>query len=443
MSDQPLFDALCAYRAAGRSRFHMPGHGGRAEALAPLNDVLAFDATEIPGLDCLYEADGPIRRSEETMSGNYGCPVLYSAGGATLVIQTMLYLALNGRKKLLCGRNAHKSALNTIALLGVEPVWLFGDGSAGEGLFGRITPESVEEALRLHGDAGAVYLTSPDYYGVVSDIRGISRVCRSHGVPLLVDAAHGAHFRFLPEDMHPIALGADMAACSLHKTMPALTGSALLCCRRAEDERAAKNVMALFGSTSPSYLIMASMDLCGGWMKRCARDAFSKLLPRVSALKRLALEKGLLIPAGRCDPTRLAFGTAPLGLSGTRAAEIFRECGAEPEYADRGWLVLIPTPFHTEEDFFRVEQALSALPRSDESFTWEAVPYAEEAVPYAEAFRLPSEVVETEAAAGRIAAEGVCTCPPGVPVVVYGERISESMARFLRNYGIRRVKVLK
>ena len=116
-------------------------------------------------------------------------------------------------------------------------------------------------------------------------------------------------------------------------------------------------------------------------MKHYARDAFSKLILRVSDLKRLAAEKGLLAPSGSCDPVRLAFGTAPLGLAGTRAAEIFRECGVEPEYADRGWVVLIPTPFHTEEDLFRVEQALFALPRSGLSLTWEAAPPMEQAVP--------------------------------------------------------------
>ena len=153
-----------------------------------------------------------------------------------------------------------------------------------------------------------------------------------------------------------------MAACSAHKTLPVLTGGAWLQINDSRYLEGVKEAMSLFGSTSPSYPVMASLDLCRAWLEEEGQKAFQTLERRVGAVKKLAAAKGLGIPEGLTDPVRITLNTAKIGLTGQKAAQGFRECGVEPEYADDGFVVLIPSPFNTEEEFLRVERAIEAMP---------------------------------------------------------------------------------
>ena len=257
----PIFDFVTAYIERSPVRLHMPGHKGRSRFFGEDRDL-----TEIPGADALYEASGIIRESEANASALFGCPTFYSTEGSSQCIRAMLYLAMRhaqGEKKpfrILAARNAHKTFLSAAALLDAEVEWLF--DPAPSYLSANPSPEAVAEAIgRTH--PSALYLTSPNYLGSRIDLAPIARVCHKNGVLLLVDNAHGAYLRFLTPSQHPIDLGADLCCDSAHKTLPALTGAAYLHVSPALSALAdeAKDALLLFGSTSPSYLILQSLDL--------------------------------------------------------------------------------------------------------------------------------------------------------------------------------------
>ena len=450
MSETPLYTALMEHRALHRAAFHTPGHKNNPAALP--DDLLTLDFTELPDTDSLFEAEGPILRAEQAASRLFGTKrTLFSAGGCSLCIQAMLRLAAPNGGKILCGRVVHRSAVNAMALLGLEPVWAL--------------PEELADAAALHPDARAVYVTSPNYYGELTDIPALSAACRERGIPLLVDNAHGAHLFFTEPVLHPIALGASMTACSAHKTLNVLTGGAWLNIADERFVRDAKNAMALFGSTSPSYPIMASLDWCRAWLEEHGRAEFCHLQSRVRELKKQAEKFGLHVPGmgwwedpRRWDPTRITLDASSVELSGLEAAEILRHAGCEPEYADSQFVVLIVTRFNRERDFERLEigirlladrEARKAVPlprgleRKPVPHTIGIPPLPPARISLREAVLAPSEWIYLEESAGRIAAEPACPCPPGVPVVMPGEEITKDAMDFLRAYGFSSIKVLK
>ncbi len=440
----PLYEALQRHRQLGRSAFHTPGHSGKE--LPFLEDLLLLDVTELPDTDSLYEANGAILQAEQRAAKAMATArTLFSAGGCTLCIQAMLRLvsAKNRKRTILIDRVLHRSAVHAMALLDLQPIWILPRADAGQGFPGRIYPCDVKFLLEQHADAAAVYITSPDYFGVLSDICGIADVCKQYDVPLLVDNAHGAHL-FLTGGEHPIHQGAAMTACSAHKTLPVLTGGAWLHIADETYAADAKDAMALFGSTSPSYPVMASLDLCMQWAQVEGREAYECLKRRVDHIKTYAVEHGLVLPQGTTDPTRITLQTAALGLSGEQAAEVFRAHLVEPEYADSANLVLIATPFHTEHDFLRVEQAIAALPKKEPLAVGDTLPLLPEAVlTVRQAVFSSWEEVPVNESVGRIAASAACPCPPGVPVVMPGEMITEEIVRFLIHYRFLTVKVVK
>lgn len=447
MSRAPLWQAVHHYAGAGTARFHTPGHSGRAGFALPsaFAGVLPCDQTEVPGLDSLYEADGVIREAEELAARLFGAKAtLFSAGGCTLCIQTMLSLAARPGDSVAMDRRSHRTAVHACALLDLEPVWLIPEAD------GRISPAGVAKLLKDRPDIRAVYLTSPDYYGRLCDIPTISDICRRQGVPLLVDNAHGSHLAFLAPSLHPLHLGADMTADSSHKTLPVLTGGAMLHLGRTEYIADAKSRMALFGSTSPSYPVMASLDLARAWLEEEGAAAFGRLEERAAHIKDVCRRVGVPTAEGRCDPVRLTLRTGAVGLSGGAAERYFREKGCQAEHADGSHIVFILTPFHTDAELARLAAAIQELPdRRPDSLSgtvrpdFSALPVAQRILSVRQALFSPSEYLPTSHAAGRVAAESACPCPPGVPVVIPGEKISQEGAQILLEAGILQVKVVK
>jgi arginine decarboxylase len=451
----PLYASLLKYAQDNPARFHMPGHKGGE--LSPLFSVfggaLGFDVTELPETDNLFEDEGAILEAERLASRFYGTrETLFSAGGSTMCIQAMLRLvsarrhARAGGGKVICARNIHKAVVSAMALLDIEPVFVWNHKFEGSGMPGVILPEDIEAAASQYRDAVAVFLTSPDYYGVMSDIPSISAVCRRHGLPLLVDNAHGAHLCCLDRALHPIAQGADMCCDSAHKTLPALTGGAFLQINSPEYFRSdAKDAMALFGSTSPSYLIMLSLDLARAWMEEDGAAAFTRLSEKVASLREKCASLGFFTPEKAVfDPVRITIDTASRGISGYDAALHLRRHGISPEMGDGRHLVLIPTPFNTDDDFARLEAALDSLETgSPLPIENKELEKPEIKMSLREAIMSPFETVETQNSAGKIAAEAKCPCPPCVPLVMPGELISSKMAISLKSYGVLNIKVVK
>lgn len=442
----PLLEAVAEYLERDAARFHMPGHKGIHDDL--FGDMMRYDITEVAGADSLYEASGAIRKTEELFAGIYGTMrTLLSAGGATLCIQTMLALTAKPGGKVITGRNIHISAVNAMALLGLTPLWLYPSEDVIYSAGGRASPQDIEALLAANNDGSvcAVYITSPDYFGALSDIRAISEVCRLHRVPLLVDNAHGSHLKFMKKSLHPIDLGADMCCDSLHKTMPVLTGGALLHINDEHFVSDAKRRMTLFGSTSPSYLILLSCDHC---INICADSEFPAKLElvceRVRGLEELAAQKGFIPMTGMRDYTKLVLSVHNWGISGADFGARLRAAGIEPEYVSDMHAVLMASPINIGGDYRRIEKFLNAWNLTPVAASaMPVMPRPEIALPLREAVLARTHPLPVDQSLGCIASSIVCPCPPGVPIVMPGERIDENVVKILKIAGINSIKVVK
>jgi arginine/lysine/ornithine decarboxylase len=448
--DAPLFKALRGYIDADMTRFHMPGHkAGRSSPLYELfGDALDYDLTELAETDSLYDCESAIYNAERQTAQLYGVnDAIFSAGGSSLSIQTMLRLLSRRSKKVIAARNIHRAAVNAMALLSLEPIWVWPTSFEGSSLPGEIRPQDIEAALKSNPDAVGVYLTSPDYYGVMSDISGIAAVCHRYNKPLLVDNAHGAHLISIDGGKyHPIKQGADMTCDSPHKTLPVLTGGGWLLTNNDKFSRGdAKEAMSLFGSTSPSYLIMLSLDIARAWMMKHGNSAFESLMARVEGIDAYCRSIGFVKPSNALlDPVRITLDTASIGITGGDASLMLRDCGIAAEMNDDRHIVLLPSPFNSEEDFDRLWRFLKHL-KSRKSLPLNKREAERPTIKMGlnDAINAPNELLSAEDAAGRVAAEAKCPCPPGVPLVMPGELISNQLAKELKSYGVLSIKVVK
>lgn len=439
-----LYDTLKEYNKLGMSSFHTPGHKG----FKIFNDDLwKMDLTELPDTDSLYEASGAILESELSAQKLFETKrTLISAGGDTLCIQTMIRLASMEKKSFIAGRNVHRSAVSAMALLGIQPKWVLPSKDAGVGMPGRIKAKDIAHVLDEAGGDCAVYITSPDYYGVISDIKAISDECKKRNSFVLVDNAHGTHLKFLEKSLHPLDMGAVMSADSAHKTLPVLTGGAWLQISDDSLARYAKQAMALFGSTSPSYPVMASLDVCLDYLKHNGYEDFYILEKKVKNIKNISEQKGIYIPQGLCDPLRISLMSSSIGYSGYDFAKYLRNFKIEPEFFDKNYIVLIPSPFNLNEDWDRLEDAILNIKEKkiflqNNNYLINFLPNVK--MTLREAIMANHIKVDVNDSLGKIAGEIVCPCPPGVPVVMPGEVIGEYEREALKNYGILSIYVVK
>lgn len=441
----PLADFLRAYAASGTARLHMPGHKGRG----PLG-CEAWDLTEISGADSLYEAAGIIAESEANAAALFGsAATFYSTEGSTQCIKAMLFLALQNRPAgtppvVLAARNVHKSFVHAAALLDFEPLWLWPEEGTSSLCACPVAAEGLDRALSaLDAPPAAVYITSPDYLGNMADIPALAEVCRRYKTPLLADNAHGAYLRFLSPSRHPLDLGADLACDSAHKTLPVLTGGAYLHISKtapAAFRENARAALALFGSTSPSYLTLASLDLCSRYLSENYPARLAEAVRRLEALGKTLSANGWQVEPS--DPLRLTL-RAPSGLTGLDLADRLRRGGAECEYADRDFLVLMTTPENTPEDLARVPAALGANRAPAAPAVSLPLAKGERVLSIREALFAPQESVPAEESLGRVCGAPTVSCPPAVPIAVSGERIGPEALALFRCYGVKRVDVLK
>ena len=444
---RPICDFVKKYSDSATVRAHMPGHKGKG-------DIEKYDITEIAGADSLFEADGVIRESEEYASELFGANTFYSTEGSSHTIRAMLYLVSlyakeRGEKpKILAARNAHKAFLSALIMLDIEVEWIFPDVEDSY-LSMKVCPDDLDMILSVMEEKPtAVYITSPDYLGALSDIAGLSAVCREHGVLLIVDNAHGAYLRFLPEDAHPISLGADMCCDSAHKTLPVITGGAYLHINREADPlfcEMARHALSIFGSTSPSYLILESLDAVNCYLDGDYRTELEAFLPKVQTLKTKLAERGYSLFGD--ESTKITIKTKEYGYAGDELADILRENDIECEFADRDYLVLMLTPQNTDEELYIIEKTLLSIDKKEEKESESLItptfclPMYEKSP--REAALSPCEMLHLDECIGRICALATVGCPPAVPIVVSGEVIDETAAETLRYYGITECLVVK
>ena len=442
----PICDFVNRYAKSNTERWHMPGHKG-----AGTLGVEALDITEILGADSLYEADGIIHESEEIASTLFDAHTFYSTEGSSQCIRAMLYLALlkarNEKKPPLvwAARNAHKTFLSAVALLDIDVEWLYGSDKENY-LSCTLCPTEIEQALK-NADVLpiAVYLTSPDYLGNIADISALAAVCHRYGVLLLVDCAHGAYLKFLPTSLYPTDRGADMCCSSAHKTLPVLTGGAYLHLAKNVDTNllsAAKDALALFGSTSPSYLILQSLDAANAYLAEECRENLVRATARLDELKkRLALHGYQLVGN---EPLKITLAPKSFGYTGTEIATHLRENGIECEFADNDFLVLMPSVDVGTNELAHLEMVLTSLSKREPITNTPPTPAkAERVMRVREALLSPAKTVAVEDSIGRILASPSVSCPPAIPIVVCGERIDAAAAEAFAYYGISHCRVIK
>ena len=348
-----------------------------------------------------------------------------------------------GELHIAAARNCHRAFLNGCILLDLDTVWIYPEKPSENLCATSVTAEDVRRVFAEHPELNAVYLTSPDYLGNMAEIRGIASVCREKGALLLADNAHGAYLRFAGEGLHPLELGADLCCDSAHKTLPALTGTSLLHVSRSAPEGLAgrvKAAMSLFASTSPSYVLLSSLD-------RLTSELAGELPRRIiECCGRVAEVKGELAAMGfelsGSEPMKLTLA-AP-GYTGDELASQLRSRGIEPEYSDEGCVVLMPSPYNSGEDFERLVSSLRELPKREGGrLPRPELPSAQKAMTLREAYFAPFERIPVDKAAGRVCARSAMSCTPSVPVIVGGEVFDEKLINFLKRYSFFEADVVK
>lgn len=435
----PVADFVQRYAKAGTARLHMPGHKGRC-----FLGCEPWDITEIHGADALYEAEGILAESEQNAAALFGSQrTCYSTEGSSQCIRAMLYLAVaaSGSHTVVAARNVHRAFVSAAALLDLEIRWLWPEESRS--LCGcPISPAQLEETLNsLPEPPAAVYLTSPDYLGGMAEIPALAQVCHQHGTLLLVDNAHGAYLRFLQPSLHPLDLGADLCCDSAHKTLPVLTGGAYLHLSPTAPAQLgplAKSALGLFGSTSPSYLTLASLDLCNRYLAEGYLQRLAEAVERLAELRERLTAAGWRVEPS--DPLRVTVA-APRGVTGQELAGQLRRQGVECEYADRDFLVLMATPENTPEE---LAQAAAALGQCPGEANPPQLPLArgERACSIRQAAFAPRETVDAAHSLGRVCGLPTVGCPPAIPIAVSGERITPEALALFAYYGIEQVEVL-
>ncbi len=439
----PICKFVREYAEKNPLRFHMPGHKG-----ASILGVEALDLTEVAGADVLYAPSGIIRESQDNAARLFGAAkTLYSTEGSSLSIRAMLsltclYAKEQGREKcrIAAGRNAHKTLMSAAALLDFDIDWLYGEDL----LSCRLDADAIEEYFTACPELPtAVYLTSPDYLGNTVNIASIARICHERGVLLLVDNAHGAYLKFLSTDVHPITLGADASCDSAHKTLPALTGCGYLhlseCAPKIFFEQA-EAAMSLFASTSPSYLLLQSLDALNARLSDGYAEELSRLCQTTAELRAALVGQGYSLLGD--EPTKLTVAPKSYGYTGEELSALLWEQGIVCEFCDRDVLVMMLAP----ENLSRIDElkrALLAVPRKMPIEEIAPTPSrAVRAMSVREATFAARERLSVEACLGRVLASMSVSCPPAVPVAVCGEIIDEQTIACLKYYGVTECEVV-
>ena len=442
----PICDFVENYACEGKIRLHMPGHKG-----VPFLGVEARDITEVDGADVLYGADGIIAESEKNAAELFGSgKTLYSTEGSSLCIRAMVYLAAVYAKKqgkrpvILAARNAHKTFISAISLTTAEVEWLC-DEDVGNLISCRVTADALEKRLcEMPEPPVAVYLTSPDYLGAVSEIGKISDVCKKYGVILMVDNAHGAYLRFLKDSMHPIDLGADICCDSAHKTLPVLTGGAYL--HISKDAPViladmAEQALSLFASTSPSYLILQSLDMANKYLAEDYRPRLAAVVESIRKLKNALTDGGFSLMGD--EELKICIEAKRYGYLGCELAEYLREKGIECEFCDRDFTVMMFTPEISPDDIEFLGKTLLSLQKREEIVEKApAVGSPRRVMTVREAMMSPSKEVAVRDAVGKILAAPGVSCPPAIPIVLCGEQIGEREIGLFEYYGIEKCRVV-
>ncbi|MEM9770469.1 MAG: aminotransferase class V-fold PLP-dependent enzyme [Cyanobacteria bacterium P01_D01_bin.73] len=452
----PLAAAVFEKVRSLRGRFHVPGHQG--VGVGPLGDrwgtAFLDDLTELEGLDNLAVPTEAIAEAQRLAAETFGADrSWFLVNGSTVGLQAALLavsrIAPSSRQKIIVGRNAHQSILTGLVLSGLQPIWVKPEVDRDWTIATHVAPEAIDQALEQHPDVCAVCVVSPTYYGTTSDLEAIARLCQQKNIPLIVDEAHGGHF-VAHSDLPQAALeaGADIVIQSAHKTLGSLTQSALLHYQKKPEqanssllENSLSDSLRLLQSSSPSYLLMMSLDVArshlqkhGHWDWQRALNMARKLGDRLITIPNITV-----LNNAQKDPTRVIISTAQLGWTGYALDEYLDQRGIAVEIGDYGAIGLVITPQTQSQSIEHLIQSLKTLPEppgSGARFQFSQYQYdgnSQSIITPREAWFSPRKSINIEDAIGEVCAEWICPYPPGIPVLVPGEEITTDALNFLRN----------
>lgn len=431
MSDTNFYDSLSAFAASQPLRMCMPGHKGRRMPMEEWDALAPLDFTELPPTGNLYGGDDWLEDSQRLWAWDWGMnAAFYATGGSTQGIFTLLNLFTRPGDTVLLDRVSHKSIHHALSLFDLRPVWLPRPWDGENAVTGPLTGEILEGTFEKHPDAKAVVVTSPTYYGVLSDLDELGRICHAHGAKLLVDGAHGAHLPLVLEQEPNCLLGynpyknVDGVTVSAHKTLPAPGQTAVVFANGVRLE-ALKAASALTSTTSPSYAMLAALDKLRPWMYE-GRGSYRRVAAWCADLRRAypCLRREDL------DPCRLVFQVE----DGYQLEADLQKFGIYPEMADNCHVVCILTAADTERDFLRLKRALNYLGLKEKVpylSKLSAPPIPEQAMTPRQAQFAGKEKIRLRDAVGRVAADVIAPYPPGVPVAAPGEVITEKIRAYL------------
>lgn len=443
---QGLYSVLTKYCHGDILPMHMPGH--KRNQKFKMENPYAIDVTEVTGLDNLHSPEGVIKQLLDDISEMYGSDMSWLlVNGSTCGILSAVTSCCHHGARVLVARNCHKAVYNAIDLLELRPVYLYPDGEGGDmeglGIAGTIRPEAVECALRKYSDIACVIITSPTYEGVVSPVKQIAETAHQFQVPLIVDEAHGAHFNW-HEAFPDTALteGADIVIESLHKTLPAFTQTAVLHMRKGlVDEERLRWSLQTYQSSSPSYLLMAGAERCFSYLGKEGKEDFEIYMKNLKWFyhEMQGLRHLRLFESRQKEKSKLVIATDRTSLSGRELkACLFEQYRIELEMSCGDYCIAMTSVCDERSHFERLADALKDIDshltgstsEKNSGFRYEWQPpeihmYSYEAAGCKKRWTVLAE------AAGRIAAEPVIVYPPGVPLVVGGEVVSDEMVQLL------------
>lgn len=452
-----LYKKLSSYGASDYYAFHMPGHKRNMElmrARLPYN----IDITEIDGFDDLHHAEGLLKELQENAARVFHAEEThYLVNGSTVGLLSAVMGCTERGGRILMARNCHKSVYNAVYMNELRPVYIYPEFSEETDLNGEIHVDQVKKLLEEYEDIQVVVIVSPTYEGVVSDLEAIAEIVHEYKIPLIVDEAHGAHFGFhsyFPQNAN--TRGVDVVIHSLHKTLPSLTQTALLHMNgRYADREKIRNYLHMLQSSSPSYILMASIDECVRAMDERREEIMDTCVECLQQTReRLKQLKNIkLIEAEHFDRSKIVLSVKNLKntdgevLNGKRLQEMLRSYHLEMEMASGSYVIAMTGPGDTQEGMDRLVQAVMEIDKSvlceelsenDEdhiikNISYEMIPL-EQAYSSFEAGRMEGESVKWNEASGRISLEYVYLYPPGIPMIVPGERITSTIVQKMVKY---------
>ncbi|EPZ38958.1 arginine decarboxylase [Anoxybacillus ayderensis] len=456
--ETPLFTGLLEHIKKNPIQFHIPGHkkgAGMDEQFRSFigENALAMDLINIGPLDDLHQPKGMIKRAQELAAEAFGADyTFFSVQGTSGAIMTMVMSVAGPGDKIIVPRNVHKSVMSAIVFSGATPIFVHPEIDKELGISHGITPEAVECALKQHPDAKGVLVINPTYFGIAGDLKRIVEIAHAYGVPVLVDEAHGVHIHFHEElPLSAMQAGADMAATSVHKLGGSMTQSSILNVKKGlVSPKRVQAILSMLTTTSTSYLLLASLDVARKRLATQGHELAEQAIRLANETRKQINDIDYLYCVGKeiigtkatfdYDPTKLIISVKELGLTGYEVEKWLRErYNIEVELSDLYNILCIITPGDTERE---TGVLVEALRRLSNEFRHQAevgkkpkvllpdIPVL--ALTPRDAFYSETEVVPFDESSGRIIAEFVMVYPPGIPIFIPGEIITEENLNYIR-----------